>query len=102
MNDIPPIKASVSPVGMRPPIKPEEPGGGEARPSQNSVPTDRVDISEMGQLLSTMDVEIGTDFRIDKVMEIRESIANGTYVTDAKINYTVSRLMEELRAMEGT
>ncbi|NLE61273.1 MAG: flagellar biosynthesis anti-sigma factor FlgM [Planctomycetes bacterium] len=101
MNDIPPIKAAASPVGMRPPAKPDETGGEEARQARTtaSAPADRVDISEMGQLLSTLDV--GSDIRIDKVMEIREAIANGTYITEAKINYTVSRLMEELKATEG-
>ena len=100
MNDIPPIKAAVSPVGMRPPAKPDETGGEEARQVRTTVsaPADRVDISEMGQLLSTL--EVGSDIRVDKVMEIREAIANGTYITDAKINYTVSRLMEELKATE--
>jgi anti-sigma28 factor (negative regulator of flagellin synthesis) len=98
MNDIPPIKAAVSPVGMRPPVKPDEAGGQEARSDRTTAPADRVDISEMGQLLSTLDV--GSDFRVDKVMEIRDAIANGTYITDAKINYTVSRLLEELKAQE--
>ena len=98
MNDIPPIKPAVSPVGMGPPIKPEEAGGEGARPGQTQPPADSVEISPMGQLLSTLDA--GADIRVDKVTEIREAILNGSYITEAKINYTVSRLMEELRAME--
>lgn len=98
MNDIPPIKAAASPSGMRPPVDPDTRAGEETRPARATPVPDRVDISEMGQLLSTLDVD--SEVRIDKVMEIREAIANGTYVTDAKINYTVSRLLEELRAHE--
>ncbi len=98
MNDIPPIKPALSPVGMGPPLKPEEAGGDEARTAQTEPSADSVEISPMGQLLSTLDA--GADIRVDKVTEIREAIQNGTYITEAKINYTVSRLMEELRAME--
>lgn len=100
MNDIPPIKATASPVGTRPPAVPDEAGGEESHQPRTTAPVqaDRVDISEMGQLLSTLD--IGSQIRVDKVTEIREAIANGTYITDAKINYTVSRLMEELKATE--
>jgi flagellar biosynthesis anti-sigma factor FlgM len=98
MNDIPPIKSAVSPAGIRPPVVPEGPGGEEATQERSAPPTDRVDISEMGQLLSTLDA--GSDIRVDKVMEIREAIANGTYITDAKIDYTVSRLLEELKAQD--
>jgi anti-sigma28 factor (negative regulator of flagellin synthesis) len=85
---------------MRPPVKPEEAGGEEARPAQTKATTDSVEISPMGQLLSTL--EAGVEIRVDKVTEIREAIHNGTYITEAKINYTVSRLMEELRAADET
>ncbi|HPD29423.1 MAG TPA: flagellar biosynthesis anti-sigma factor FlgM [Phycisphaerae bacterium] len=100
MNDIPPIKATANPVGLRLPAVPDQAGDEEARQARTTAPVqaDRVDISEMGQLLSTLDV--GSQIRVDKVTEIREAIANGTYITDAKINYTVSRLMEELKANE--
>ena len=99
MNDIPPIKPAVSPVGIGPQINAETPGGGETRSARTMATADRVDISEMGRLLSTLDID--PDIRVGKVMEIREAIANGTYVTEAKINYTVSRLLEELKAQEG-
>jgi len=52
----------------------------------------------MGQLLSTLERE--DDIRVDKVMEIREAIANGTYETEAKLEYTISRLREILRPRE--
>jgi anti-sigma28 factor (negative regulator of flagellin synthesis) len=97
MNDIPPIKATASPVAMRPQPKADEGTGSEPRSSPVATQPDRVDISEMGQLLSTLD--LGSDIRVDKVTEIREAIANGTYETQAKIDYTVSRLLEDLRAM---
>ena len=56
---------------------------------------DRVEISETARFLSTL--ERGGDIRVDKVLAIREAIADGTYETDDKIDVTVDRLIEVLR-----
>ena len=94
MNDIPPIKATAMQVGTQPP--PSNRGTGQAGPTsvEHSVPEDRVDISEVGQALSSM--EAGDEARAGKILEIRQAIADGTYMTEAKIHFTIGRLMEEL------
>lgn len=62
-----------------------------------TAPTaDRVEISEMAQLLSTLEPEGQSRVRAEKVAEIREALANGTYETEDKIDYVVSRLMDVL------
>ena len=99
MNNIPPIKATTSPVGSAGRTPASDVGGEGTSPAPATGPVDRVDISEMGRVLSTL--EPSGDFRIDKVLEIREAIAHGTYETDAKLQYTVSRLMEALRSPEA-
>jgi anti-sigma28 factor (negative regulator of flagellin synthesis) len=98
MSDIPPISGSGVPGGPLPPRESE--GGDGVKRGPASPPAagdeDQVEISEVGQLLSTLEIE--GDIRIDRVMEIREAIANGTYETEAKLEYTISRLMETLRS----
>ena len=98
MSDIPPIKGTAS----RPAVTPQRKADGESKaggePARVAATVDRVEISEMGQLLSTLERE--DDIRVDKVMEIREAIANGTYETEAKLEYTISRLREILRPRE--
>jgi anti-sigma28 factor (negative regulator of flagellin synthesis) len=58
-----------------------------------------VEISELAQTLSTLEPE--ADIRIDKVLAIREAIANGTYETPEKIEATVERLLDVLREEEA-
>lgn len=58
---------------------------------------DHVEISELAQLLSSLDPDSQTLFRAEKVASIRESIANGTYETQDKIDYVVGRLMQVLQ-----
>ena len=94
-SDIPPIRTATSPVSVTPKPRSEEASGKANASSSVSSPVDRVEISEMGQLLSTIDP--GTDIRIDKVMEIREALANGTYDIESKLETTIDRLMDELR-----
>lgn len=60
--------------------------------------TDSVEISELAQLLSSLDPDQQTGIRAQKVADIRAAIANGTYETADKIDYVVSRLMDELEA----
>lgn len=58
--------------------------------------SDRLEISDVGQRLSTLQTEQATPIRAPKVAEIREAIANGTYETDDKIEYVISRLLNVL------
>jgi anti-sigma28 factor (negative regulator of flagellin synthesis) len=99
MSDIPPIKGAVNRIGMPPPPEQAaEKGASRSAEQQPNAEVDAVEISEMGQLLSTLD--IGGDIRIDKVMQIRESIANGTYDIESKLEHTVDRLLNDLRSRE--
>ncbi len=95
MSDIPPIsnalRSSDAALGQVEANKPEA-----KRPD---LVMDRVEISEMGQMLSTLEPE--TDIRVDKVTEIREAILNGTYETPEKIDITVDRLWDVLRQPEA-
>lgn len=94
MNDIPPIKATTIQVGT-PPLPVNKEGGVTGSSSvEPSALVDRVDISEVGQALSAM--EAGNEVRVDKILEIRQAIANESYLTEAKIHYTIGRLMEVL------
>lgn len=96
MSDIPPINSAASAASIRPPGKTEGPARNQG--PAPATPPDRVEISEIGQRLSTL--ELDGDIRADKVMEIREAIADGTYETDVKLEYTISRLLEVLRSSE--
>lgn len=93
MNDIPPIKMAgpVSGVAgtrsMPGPTRGAELAGGE----------DTVEISEAGQLLSTLEAEAGE--RADRIARIRQAIRDGTYETQDKIEATVERLMAVLKSL---
>ena len=91
MSDIPPINGTGSIVRAVPARQGQRDIGAEA----SVTVMDRVEISEMARLLSTL--ERGGDIRVDKVLAIREAIADGTYETDDKIAVTVDRLIEVLR-----
>lgn len=64
-------------------------------PAPSSERTDEVEISELAQLLSSLDPD-DCPIRAQKVADIREAIQNGTYETEDKIDYVVTRLMEIL------
>lgn len=93
MNDIPPIKMAEPITGvagtrsMAGPSRGAEPAGGE----------DTVEISEAGQLLSTL--EAGAGGRADRIAQIRQAINDGTYETEDKIEATVERLMAVLKSL---
>ncbi len=95
MSDIPPISNTLRPSDT--PLGQMEPNKAEAK--RPDLAMDRVEISEMGQMLSTLEPE--TDIRVDKVTEIREAILNGTYETPEKIDITVDRLWDKLRQSEA-
>ncbi|HOB74287.1 MAG TPA: flagellar biosynthesis anti-sigma factor FlgM [Phycisphaerae bacterium] len=65
-------------------------------PTQPPAPTDQVEISELAQLLSSLDPDDQVLIRAQKVEEIRQAIQNGTYETEDKIDYVVTRLMQVL------
>ena len=91
MSDIPPISASTTLPGT-PPAQP-------TRSAPATAPAglqDRVEISQVAQSLSTL--ELGDDVRVDKVLAIREAIANGTYETPEKLDIAIGRLIEDLRS----
>ena len=93
MSDIPPISNALRPSDV--PLGQMEPKPEAKRPD---LPMDRVEISEIGQMLSTLEPE--TDIRVEKVTEIREAILNGTYETPVKIGITIDRLWDILRHPE--
>jgi anti-sigma28 factor (negative regulator of flagellin synthesis) len=92
MNDIPPIKTASAVNGIAP-QKPVEP----ARQPATDAGEDRVEISEAGQLLSSLEHDAG--IRAEKVARIRDEILNGTYETDDKVEVTVERLLDVLRGL---
>jgi anti-sigma28 factor (negative regulator of flagellin synthesis) len=59
-----------------------------------SATSDRLDISEAGQIASRM-AEI-PDIRAERVESIRASILDGTYETDDKLNSAVDQLLDEI------
>jgi negative regulator of flagellin synthesis FlgM len=91
MNDIPPINSagqitnlvSPRPAPTRPATSDDESG-------------DRLEISETGQILSNL--APASTIRADRVAQIRQAIADGTYETPEKIELTVDRLLDVLRA----
>lgn len=95
MSDIPPIQSTgqmASFASQR--ITP-------ARPSAPDEDTgDRLEISETGQMLSSLSPD--SKIRADRVAEIRQAIADGSYETPDKIDTTVDRLLDVLRTMNVT
>ena len=69
----------------------------QAAAAQNSEPlhgADQVDISAEADMVSR--VHELPDVRTDRVAEIRQQIADGTYDTDAKFDVAIGRLLDEL------
>lgn len=94
MSDIPPINLTTkAPSGVNS-------NGVHPRPvnGQAAAPGDTVEISELGQRLSTLASDAGV--RLEKVQTIRQAILDGTYETPAKLEAAVSRLVEVLRDSE--
>lgn len=90
MNDIPPINSAgqMSNLISPRPTAIRQPASGE-------TPVDQLEISETGQLLSNLSPR--SAIRADRVAEIRQAIADGTYETREKIELTVDRLLDVLR-----
>ena len=96
MSEILPISGTGS-VAVALPVKENAPV--DASESSQSAVVDQVEISELAQMLSSLDD--GHDIRTEKVASIREAIMNGTYETDEKLDYTVSRLFNILTAQHN-
>lgn len=94
MSEIPPVAGSSGLLSI-PPVRPPERNGTAHAPQE----LDQVEISQLAQLLS----DLGTDhdIRVEKVLSIREAIANGTYETQEKLDYTVGRLLDVLTSPEA-
>jgi anti-sigma28 factor (negative regulator of flagellin synthesis) len=86
MSDIPPIDSRVNYLPPLPAKSADEPASRAMAASE-----DRVEISETGQILATL--ENPSDIRADRVAAVREAIQNGTYETSDKIEATVNRLL---------
>ncbi len=59
-----------------------------------SVPRDQVEISPLGQMLDSI-AQI-PDIRHERVEEIRQQIAEGTYETPEKLELALDRLLDEM------
>lgn len=62
-------------------------------PKQLKLTADRVEIARVNQLLATLKAN---DVRTEKVSAIRAQIEAGTYVTEAKLDAAIERLMDDL------
>ena len=70
---------------------PSEPTKGEARTTR--VDSDRVELSEHSRLLSQLRSQ---DVRTDLVYNARSEIANGTFLTDERIDGAIDELVRDL------
>ena len=96
MADINPVQSPASAATLRE-FAQQSPGrSGEA--GGTVMAKDRVKISELANFLSRL-AEL-PDARAKKVIEVRNSIANGTYETPEKLDIATERLLNEL-SLEG-
>jgi anti-sigma28 factor (negative regulator of flagellin synthesis) len=95
MTDIPPVNSTSRITGTSAVDRLRQ-AHAEGPPPQDLGPVDRVEISETAQALSLADP--GAGIRAEKVAEIRQAIADGTYLTEDKIAIAADRLLEVLRA----
>jgi anti-sigma28 factor (negative regulator of flagellin synthesis) len=65
---------------------------------QEPAAADQVEISEIARLLGALDPGEQSGIRAQKVADIREAIASGTYETPDKIDYVAGRLMDIFQA----
>ncbi len=89
MNDVAPVTGSVFPQRI---------GPNQARRGHETIapaaPQDEVEISAVARALSR--IQALPDIRVEKVEQIREAIANNTYESAEKLEYTINRLLEDL------
>jgi flagellar biosynthesis anti-sigma factor FlgM len=61
---------------------------------QATVVRDEVQISDAGRFLEQ--TRSLPDIRLEKVQQLREALASGTYDVDSRLDLAVSRLLDEL------
>jgi negative regulator of flagellin synthesis FlgM len=99
MQDISPVgRGAVGPLN-RPEAASPPHLNGTARPAAPpDRPGDRVELSEHARYLDQLR-EV-PDVRSDKVANIRQAIAEGTYQSDEKLGVAIERLLNELHIDE--
>jgi negative regulator of flagellin synthesis FlgM len=95
MSDIPPIQSAGQMAGFA-----SQRVAPSKLPLSDGFDGDHLEISETGQLLSELGNNSG--IRAEKVAEIRQAIADGTYETEDKLDITVDRLLDVLRTTSVT
>ena len=80
------------PQGMNPPHNARI--ARSAPPQAQSTSGDELQLSEAGQLAAELSGD--PEIRLDRVAEIRQAIAEGTYETGAKLNGAVDRLLDQI------
>lgn len=95
MNNINSIN-SYSKLGSVNPTKPSASENGQAAPpqaSQNGGKADQVEISPAARFLSQ--ISQMPDIRFEKVEQIRQELADGSYDIDGKISQALDNMIEE-------
>ncbi|MGA2498926.1 MAG: flagellar biosynthesis anti-sigma factor FlgM [Tepidisphaeraceae bacterium] len=67
-----------------------------AESAQRTPAADRLELSGASQYLSVLKQQSGV--RADLVASVRDQIDKGTYLTDAKLNVAVGRLLDDIDA----
>ena len=99
MTDIPPVNGT-SRIPAAPATDRVRQTQADGPSDRDLGPVDRVEISETAQALSSANPQAG--IRAGKVAEIRQAIADGTYLTEEKIAVAADRLLDALRASPVT
>ena len=92
MVNVGPIQA---PGGMQPINGPRLDGVKPRGAIPNSIPVDRVEISQIARLMS--EVSSLPEVRAEKIAQVRAEIEAGTYITPEKVDIAVERMLEDLQ-----
>ena len=86
----------VGSVSATPSIRPQSVNAAPlpTKGSPVSAPRDELQISKAGQMLDQLSQN--SDVRSERIAQIKEAIANGTYDTDEKLEAALSRMFESL------
>ena len=61
----------------------------------NSIPVDRVEISQIARLMS--EATLLPEVQAEKIAQVRAQIEAGTYITPEKMDIAVERLLQDLQ-----
>jgi negative regulator of flagellin synthesis FlgM len=61
----------------------------------NSVPVDRVEISQIARLMS--EATLLPEVQAEKIAQVKAQIEAGTYITPEKMDIAVERLLQDLQ-----